>query len=149
MSIDTLALSLYKANIEFQLRIINLLQVSGHQWLASVQQTSAEYVSQTKAKIDSLVQSASWPELATLPSESFWRVFQQQSSDVQLANQLAVKNQAIFASGLQQALDSWQKSVVAVVGDSRSALPMQDVFNQWGEMWMSPLKMDAEKKPAA
>ena len=39
-----------------------------------MQQTSAEGLAETSAKIEGLLQSASWQTLATLPSESFWRL---------------------------------------------------------------------------
>lgn len=135
MSIETLPLELYKANVELQLRITRLLQEGGHNWLEALQKGSAEGIAETTAEIESLLRSANWQSLATLPSETFWRMFQHRVNDTQTINQLAVKNQAVFTTGLQQALESWQKSVVSVVGASESGQPVLDMFKQWGEQW--------------
>ena len=74
MTDKTISLDLYKANAALQLRLTRLLQESGHHWLQSMQQTSAEGLAETSAKIEGLLQSASWQTLATLPTESFWRL---------------------------------------------------------------------------
>lgn len=135
MSIEALPLELYKANIELQLRITRLLQEGGHNWLESAQKSSAEGIAETTAEIESLLSSASWQSLATLPSETFWRMFQHRVNDTQAINQLAIKNQATFTTGLQQALESWQKSVASVVGGSQTSQPILDLFKQWGAPW--------------
>ncbi|HFH3303698.1 phasin family protein [Pseudomonas aeruginosa] len=140
MSTETLSLDLYKANVELQLRITRLLQETGHQWLEAVQRASAENVAETTAEIESLLRTGSWQSLATLPAESFWRLFQQRTGDVQLVNQIALKNQAAFTSGLQQALESWQKSISSVVGTSSVAHPLQDIFKQWGATWAEAIQ---------
>ncbi len=102
MSTETLSLDLYKANVELQLRITRLLQESGHQWLEAVQRASAENIAETTAEIEGLMRAGNWQALVTLPSESFWRLFQKRTGDMQLVNQIALKNQTSFASGLQQ-----------------------------------------------
>jgi len=135
MITDTLPLNLYKANTELQLRITRLLQEAGHQWLESVQQASTESIAETTAEIEGLLRSANWQSLATFPSESFWRLFQHRTGDVQLVNQIAIKNQAAFTTGLQQALENWQKSVVATIGNADAAQPLQDIMKQWGAAW--------------
>lgn len=140
MSTETLSLDLYKANVELQLRIIRLLQETGHQWLEAVQRASTDNIAETGAEIESLLRTANWQSLGTLPGESFWRLFQQRTGDVQLVNQIAVKNQAALTGGLQQALESWQKSVGSVVGTANVARPLQDIFGQWGANWAQTLQ---------
>lgn len=135
MSNETLPLNLYKANIELQLRITRLLQEVGHHWLESTQRNSTESIAETNAKIEGLLRSSHWQSLATLPSESFFRVFEMRARDLQFTQQVAIRNQAIFTSGLQQALDSWQKSVAAAIGDSAATQPLQEVLQQWMKAW--------------
>lgn len=142
---ETLSLDLYKANVELQLRITHLLQESGHQWLEIVQRSSADNIAETRAEIESLLRKADWQSLVTLPGESLWRVFQHRSGDAQQLNQIAVKNQAAFTSGLQQALENWQQSVAAVVGTSGAAQPMQDIFKLWGSNWAEALQLKPAK----
>lgn len=150
MSNEALSLDLYKANVELQLRLTRLVQNSGHQWLEAVQRASADNIAETTAEIEGLLSTANWQSLATLPSESFWRLFQQRTGDAQLINQIALKNQAVFTTGLQQALESWQKSVISVVGNTNAALPLQDVFKQWGATLASAVqpKQDERSKGA-
>ena len=134
MTTETLPMDLYKANVELQRNITQLLQQSGHEWLEAVQRTSSETLADTRAEIESLLQAANWQSLATLPGASLWRLLQQRTGDTQLASQVALKNQAAFTSGLQQALAQWQKSIASVVGSSSTAQP-QEVFRQWRAAW--------------
>ncbi len=141
MTTETLSLDLYKANVELQLRITRLLQESGHQWLEAVQRASAENIAETTAEIEGLMRAGNWQALVTLPSESFWRLFQKRTGDMQLVNQIALKNQTSFASGLQQALQAWQKSVGETVGNLGNGLPVQDFFKQWTDSWTAAASM--------
>ncbi len=135
MSMETLPLDLYKANVELQLRITRLLQEGGHRWLESVQKSSMRSMEQTTAEIEGLLQTANWQSLATLPADTFWRLFQHGVNDNQTINQLAIQNQAEFTSGLQEALEAWQKSVLGVVANTNAAVPVMDIFKQWGAPW--------------
>ena len=69
MSMETLPLDLYKANVELQLRITRLLQEGGHRWLESVQKSNLRSMEQTTAEIEGLLQTGNWqpetPKLAT------------------------------------------------------------------------------------
>lgn len=145
MNTETLSLDLYKANVELQLRITRMLQETGHQWLEAVQRGSADNIAETTAEIESLLRTGNWQALATLPGESLWRLFQQRTDSVQLINQLALKNQAAFTSGLQQALESWQKSVASMAGTSNVTQPLQDIFKQWGATWAAAVQPKPEK----
>ncbi len=135
MSMETLPLDLYKANVELQLRITRLLQEGGHRWLESVQKSSLRSVEQTTAEIENLLQTGNWQSLATLPADTFWRLFQHGVNDSQAINQLAIENLTKFTSGLQEALEAWQKSVLAVVSETSAAVPVMDIFKQWGAPW--------------
>lgn len=138
MSFETIPLSSYKANVELQLRLSRLLQESGHRWLDSVQQSSSESIAETTAQIEGLLRSENWQALATLPAETFWRLFQSRMSDAQTLNQIAVQNQAAFTTGLQQALESWQSAATQTLSTSGSTLPLQDIFKQWGALFTPP-----------
>lgn len=135
MGNETLPLNLYKANIELQLRMTRLLQEIAHHWLQFSQRNSTESIAETNAQIEGLMRSSHWQALATLPSESFLRVFELRARDLPFTQQVALRNQAIFTSGLQQALEGWQKSVAAAIGESAAPLPMQKALQQWMDAW--------------
>lgn len=134
MTTETLPLDLYKANVALQLSISRLLQQSGHEWLEAVQRTSSENLSETNAKIEGLLQAANWQSLVTLPGASLWRLIEQRTGDAQFVSQIALKNQAAFATGLQQALQQWQESIVAIMNSSSATQP-HEVFRQWCAVW--------------
>lgn len=148
MSMETLPLDLYKANVELQLRITRLLQEGGHRWLESVQQSSMRSMEQTTAEIEGLLQSANWQSLATLPTDTFWRLFQHGVNDSQTVSQLAIQNQAEFTAGLQEALDAWQKSVMGVAANTSAALSVIDIFKQWGAPWANAASASDTQKGA-
>jgi hypothetical protein len=145
MSTETFSLDLYKANVELQLRLTRLLQESSHQWLEAVKSASAENIAEITAEIERLLHTANWQSLITLPSASFWRLFQQRTGDTQLVNQIALKNQAVFTGGLQQALESWQKSVTSAVGGADAGLPLQDIFKQREAVWHNATQPKQDK----
>ena len=148
MSMETLPLDLYKANVELQLRIPRLLQEGGHRWLESVQKSSLRSVEQTTAEIENLLQTGNWQSLATLPADTFWRLFQHGVNDSQAINQLAIEDQTKFTSGLQEALEAWQKSVLAVVSETSAAVPVMDIFKQWGAPWANAASASDTQKGA-
>ncbi len=138
MSIDTIPLQLHKANLELQLQITRLTQEGGQRWLEVAAKAGSEGIAEAKAEIEGVKQAGNWQSLATLPGESFWRMLQHRVGDSQDLTQAAIKNQAAFASGLQEAIESWQKSVGEVFGSTGSTQPVKDLFKQWASLWPIP-----------
>lgn len=136
MNNGTLPMDLYKANVQLQLSITRLLQESGHSWLETAREFSAEGVAETTAQIENLLRAGDWQSLATLPSEVFWRMLQGQLGDARTMGQIAVRSQTAFTSGLQEALTSWQQAVSAALGGrTDSAASVTGVLNQWMQTW--------------
>lgn len=128
MSAGSFPSELYKANIELQQRIIELLQECGGNWMAAMQQFGMGGTSDSTAQIEGRLRAADWQSLATLPSEVLWPAFQSRLNDVQVANQIALKNQISFATGLQKAFGNWHQSVFDAFG---SALEDGKLFKHW------------------
>ncbi|MQT47886.1 hypothetical protein GHO40_14315 [Pseudomonas helleri] len=135
---NTLPLTLFKANLELQLQINRLLQENGHQWLEAATRASSKAIAESGANIEDLLKAGNWQALATLPSEGFWRKFQQQVGDAQTSAQTAISAQTAFTTGLQQAIQVWQKTTLETVGSGTAASsPFDDLFKQWGAVWAS------------
>ncbi|KAB2758343.1 MULTISPECIES: phasin family protein [Brucella/Ochrobactrum group] len=145
MTVDTVPLKLHKANLELQIQINRLMQEGGKRWLEVASQASNEGITEALAEIEALRKAENWQTLATLPGESFWRVLQQRVGDTQELSQAAIKNQTAFASGLQEAIEGWQKAVSEAVGNVSSAQPIQDIFKQWTSVWSVPGAKAQEK----
>lgn len=116
MSLDTLPLSLYRANSELQLRIARLLQDNGHRWLNTVRTSQAGTMANSAGEIGALLQSAHWQSLAALPLDSFWRLFQARPIQPGALHQRIIEDQAEFTRELQLAIDDWRNSVMAAMG---------------------------------
>ena len=99
--------------------------------------------------IEGLRKAENWQSLATLPGESFWRQLQQRVGDTQELTQVAISNQAAFTSGLQEAIETWQKAVSETVGGVGSAQPIRDIFKQWANLWPVPGVKTSEKSAGA
>jgi hypothetical protein len=132
-----LPIQLYKANGELQLQITRLLQESSHQWLEAMQQLSAGSMLETTSRTQNLQQAADWQALATLPSEVFWRHYQDRIGDAQAAGQAAAKSQTAFAEGLRQSLTTWQESVSEAFGASGDTASFVQICQQWTQPWTS------------
>ena len=149
MSVDVVPLKLHKANLELQIQINRLLQEGGKRWVDVASQASAEGIAEVKAEIEGLRKAENWQSLATLPGESFWRQLQQRVGDTQELTQVAISNQAAFTSGLQEAIETWQKAVSETVGGVGSAQPMRDIFKQWANLWPVPGVKTSDKSGGA
>lgn len=136
-----LPLSLYKANLELQVKIAKLIQESGREWLDFGYRLINDGIAESNAEVDELLKAGDWEKLAALPAESFWRQVQQRFGDSQAAAQIAVSAQTAFASGLQDALKAWQKETAEALGDNPLAGSLgdsawADLLKPW-EQWMS------------
>lgn len=63
---------------------------------------------------------------------------------MQTFQQVAIKNQAAFTSGLHQAIESWHKAVSSALG---SDTPFADVFKQWNALWSQTTEATQRKAP--
>lgn len=149
MSVDAVPLKLHKANLELQIQISRLAQEGGKSWLAVGSQASNEGIAEAMAEIEGLKKAENWQTLATLPGESFWRMLRQRVGDTQELSQVTVKNQIAFASGLQEAIEGWQRAVSEAIGSVSSAQPIHDIFKQWTSVWSAPGAKTQEKAGAS
>ena len=147
-----LPLNLYKANLELQTRIAKLIQEGGRQWLELGQRAIEDGIAECDAEVEEVLKAGDWQALATLPAESFWRQVQQRFGDSQAAVQIAVGAQTAFASGLQDAVRTWQKETALAPGDNPLAAsfegsPWADLLKPWQQL-LSP-SASAAPSPAA
>ncbi len=136
---------LLRANIELHLRVAQLLHENSQRWLGLASRVSQEGAGEYKAEIENLGQTSTWQTLLALPAEAFWRQVQQRFADAQNATQIAIENQAAFTQGLQQAIQSWQKSSIGGIEPGGAKLPFLDYFGNWGAQW-APAEGGAAKK---
>lgn len=135
MNHETSSLGFFKANLALQWRLTRLLQENGQRWLENTVKAGKNGITESTTEIESLLKAENWQALATLPSQTFWRQFQQRIADTQVLNQLAIENQTAFTQGLQQAIQDWQKLNIESAGTLGTAQPLLDVFKQFGAQW--------------
>jgi hypothetical protein len=138
-NLSELPLDLYKANLELQVRVGKLIQESGREWLDFGYRLINDGIAESSAEVDELLKTDDWEKLAALPTESFWRQVQQRFGDSQAAAQIAIGAQTAFASGLQDALKTWQKETAEALGDNPLAAPLgdpawADLFKPWAQL---------------
>lgn len=148
-----LPLSLHKANLELQVKIGRLIQESGRQWLDFGNRLINDGIAESNAEVEELLRTQDWEKLATLPAESFWRQMQQRFGDSQAVAQLAVGAQTAFATGLQEAVRTWQKETAQALGDNPLAAPLgdpawADPFKPWEQLLSASTGKRPEAKPA-
>lgn len=140
-----LPLNLYKANLELQVRINKLLQESARQWLDMGNRLVGDGIAESNAEVESLLQAQDWQKLASLPAETFWRQLQQRFGDSQAATQIAISAQTAFTTGLQQAVQTWQKETASAVGTAANDAALnaankawESAVQQWSGLWAAP-----------
>jgi len=136
---------LLRAGIELHLRVTKLLHENGQRWVELGSRVSKEGIEEYQSELENLLHTDNWQRLATLPSEAFWRQFQQRFADNQTAVQTAIEAQAAFTHGLQQALQTWQQETAGNAGSASAALPFTDFFKSWGAAWTADKPQPARK----
>lgn len=131
-NLSELPLDLHKANLELQVRVGKLIQESGQQWLDFANRMYGDGIAESNAEVEELLKTRDWQKLATLPAESFWRQVQQRFGDSQAAAQIAIGAQTAFASGLQEAVRTWQKETAEALGDNPLAGSLGD--SAWNDL---------------
>lgn len=136
MSAQTIPLHLLKAQLELQLHLGRLLQESGQQWLEHAARNGPERIAETGSEIEGVQQTSSWQELATLPTQAFWRHAHLRMGHAQALAQTAMASQMTLAQGVQQAVHDWQQQVAATLGNGTqgvadTAVPWSDLLARW------------------
>ncbi|OZI34469.1 hypothetical protein CAL29_13225 [Bordetella genomosp. 10] len=132
MAENAFPFNLLKANLELHLRLAQLLQEDGQRWLEQSSQIGREGLDEYKTAIDNLAQAQNWQAFLTVPAEAYWRQVHHRFSHAQNAAQLAIETQATLTRGLQQAVQSWQKSAIGNLDAAAVKLPFLDVFKSGG-----------------
>lgn len=145
--INELPLNLYKANLELQVKIGKLIQEGGQQWLDFVYRLYGDGIAESNAEVEELLRTQDWQKLATLPAEAFWRQLQQRFGDSQAMAQIAVSAQTAFASGLQEAVRTWQKETAQALGGSALTAPLNE--SAWAELFKPWQQLLAAVAPGA
>ena len=135
-----LALKLYKANSELQLRLGKLVMENWKKWLELSSRAVDDGIADSQARVEQLLRAQDWTALASMPAETFGRLLQQRMGDADVTNQIAVNVQAHFAQGLQEAIQTWQNETAKALGSaidfsSAANTPWNDVMAQWGRLW--------------
>lgn len=138
-----LPLNLYKSNLELQLKIGRLIQENGREWFDFGHRLIDDGIAESNAEVDELLKTGDWEKLAALPAESFWRQVQQRFGDSQAVAQIAISAQTAFASGLQDALEAWQKETAQALGENPFAASLGN------DAWATLLKPWEQLLPAA
>lgn len=134
MSHENFALNLCKANGELQLEFGRLLLENAQRNGELLQRSAAQGLAEARAGIDGLQGAADWQALTRLPAESFPSAVQRRLAESQTIGQLAVQNQAAFASGVQQALVRWQQAVTRHGAEPQAAAAVPDWLKPWAAL---------------
>ena len=134
MSHENFALNLCKANGELQLEFGRLLLENAQRNGELLQRSAAQGLAEARAGIDGLQGAADWQALTRLPTESLPAAVQRRLAESQTIGQLAVQNQAAFASGVQQALVHWQHAVTRSGAEQPTAAAVPDWLKPWAAL---------------
>ncbi len=145
--INKLPLELYKANLKLQLKLSELLQNSGTQWIESGQRLAQEGSEGFRAELQQLLEAENWQALASQSASSFWRQMQSRFGGNQALAQVAVEAQTSFANELLTAVRAWQQQTAELVGGLMPMMAPLDssAWNQllrpWEQMMQAASQM--------
>lgn len=137
--------AIFQANLELVLRLEQLRQQAGRQWLEFGHDALQHDAAQVLAGAEGLgrnQRASNWQALAALPAEAFWRQLQQQFGRSQAVAEQAAHTQAEYAAGLVDAVQQWQAEATQALGGSAmlglpAAQAMQDFLKPW-QAWLAP-----------
>lgn len=119
---NSLPLTLLKAQLDFQLQMLQLMSESTRFWLQMGAPRSAQPAEQSKPPLfEYMQQSANWPTLGTLPNHAAWGQFSGNLGDVQSLQRYVLENQMAMAQNMRDAMGAWQKGFLGVIGNQQAA----------------------------
>ena len=141
MTIPTLPLNQFKANLELQAKLAKLVQENHRQWLGVRERLADEGIADSDALVAQLLQVEDWQKLVTSPAVAFWHQLEQRFGDTQAVAQVAVSAQTAFTQGLQEALRAWQQETVSALRTSVSpgsldGYPRNELLKPW-QQWLA------------
>ncbi|SEI11134.1 hypothetical protein [Paracoccus alkenifer] len=111
MNIEMLPLSLYRANSELMLRILNLSQDYRHRGLEIACRYHEDIIVKTRAELSRLSQQTA-PEMSfSLPAEIFMQLTGASMSGALATGTPLIAAQTTLIQGLQEAVQDWQTAV--------------------------------------
>ena len=123
MAFDTKTpLALYKANLEFLMRVGALLQENRQRWTKLGVAGTDEAIQRTLAQTEKLLVSNDWPSLSALPGEPFWKGLEPDAS-LRGNFDAAVDSQTTFAKGINDAFAAWREHCADVIRDAGGHIP--------------------------
>lgn len=128
-----LPLSLSKANLELQVKLVKLLQENSQKWLDFGYRLINDGIAESDNTVQNLLKAENWQKLATLPADAFWTQIQQRFGDSQAVFQIVIDAQTTLANGLQDAVQTWQKETLEAYGSAAQATTFTDV--PWGNLF--------------
>lgn len=137
--------ALYKANLELALRIGQLLNENRKQWarqgLAGVDQAIGRTLDESKRTLAGV----DWTRLAGLPVEGAWNTLNWDAlkpdvGTLKSSIDEVIAQQSDFASGLQEAVEAWQRQCGEAVREAGLALPTTTGFEDFLKVFTDATK---------
>lgn len=132
-----LPMKLWKANLDLQLRIGQLIQDSGREWMDLGAHAVGEGMQETDTELRDLLRGGDWHALASWPANAFWRQAEVRLGDGQELARIAISAQNAFARGLVDAVRDWQDEVAAAVADTAKGKDAVDGWQAMFEPWLA------------
>ena len=109
-------MALYKANLEFVLRIGTLLQENRQRCMQAGAAGTSEAIQRTLAETERMLTTNDWSALSKMPGEEFWKSLRGEVAPLHSTVESAVRSQTEFAEGLKQAFAQWQQQTTEALG---------------------------------
>ena len=136
--------NLYEANIALCLRVNELMQVGGQQWVESGTRFYDHTVAETTADYARLVKREPGAATTAATGEVFWGELKRWSVGIQAAQSLAFEQQRSLSAGLREAVTVWSTAVNGALTRTDGALPLNDAWvaalAKWTQPWPAATK---------
>ena len=121
------ALALFKANLELQFRLCDLMRRNTLRWNEAQNRMIDGCASKFEAAA-SLLDAPDWRQVGFIATDLGWKALQQRNCALLEMATAVVANQSALQQDLQQAWAQWQHDCTRALGEASGAMPLGTTF---------------------
>ncbi|MHB1372345.1 MAG: hypothetical protein ACYC5W_11985 [Thauera sp.] len=123
-------LALFKANLELQFRLCDLLRRNALRWSEAQNRMLDSCASELESVATRMLDAPDWQQLGFVASDLGWKAMQQQNCASLRMAELSIANQSALMQDIQSAYAKWQASCAAALRESAGAMPVSAALEE-------------------
>ena len=124
------ALALFKANLELQFRLCDLMRRNTLRWNEAQNRMIDGCASEFEASATRLLDAPDWQQVGFVAADLGWKSLQQRNCALLKMAEAVVANQSALQQDMQQAWAQWQHDCTRALKEASGTMPLSATFEE-------------------